>query len=211
MGMKKYSKATESIGQKFGKLTVVSLVNFDKFGNQKVLCYCDCGKEKITALTRLKKGDTTSCGCLRLENANKQLIKASKNNPKIKGKSEPRIATAKLVYRRYSDGDISFDDFMLLSQKPCFYCREPPSNKTNYYITKTGKYSKERQSLGYFIYNGLDRVNSKLPHNLDNVVPCCVHCNKAKLDRTQDDFFRWIARVYSTHPIYSAVPIANLT
>jgi hypothetical protein len=200
-GMRKYSKAAESIGGKFGKLTVVSLANFDKFGNQRVLCSCDCGKEKIAVLTRLRKGDTTSCGCSRSENANKQLIRANKNNPKIKGKSEPRIATAKLVYRRYSDGDISFDNFMILSQKPCFYCGAEPSNKTNYYLTKDGRYSKERQLLGYFIYNGLDRVDSKLPHNLDNVVPCCVYCNKAKLDRTLEEFLAWVARVHNLHTI----------
>jgi hypothetical protein len=197
--MRKYSKAEEAVGQKFGKLTVLSLVNFDKSGNRKALCLCDCGKEKIAVLNKLRTGNTNSCGCLRLENANKQLANASEHNPKIKGKSDPRTATAKIVFRRYSDGDLSFDNFLTISQQHCFYCGAEPSNKTNYYITKNSKYSKERQVLGYFIYNGLDRVDSKLPHNLDNVVPCCIYCNKAKLDRNQKDFFAWIAKVYDLH------------
>lgn len=198
--MKKvHLKAEDSLGQKFGKLTVISLLTFDKFGNRKVLCACDCGKDKVAVLAKLKNGDTRSCGCLRIENANKQLVGASKNNPNMKGKSEPRIATAKIVFRRYSDGDLSFDDFLILSQKDCFYCGSQPSNKTNYYITKNTKYSKERQALGYFIYNGLDRVDSKLPHNVDNVVPSCIHCNKAKLNRTQEEFFNWVAKVHAMH------------
>jgi 5-methylcytosine-specific restriction endonuclease McrA len=29
----------------------------------------------------------------------------------------------------------------------------------------------------------------------DNVVACCKNCNVAKLDRTQEDFLKWIKRV----------------
>jgi hypothetical protein len=190
----------ELVNQKFGRLTIVSLANFNKFHQRRVLCVCECGSKKVVLLNKLKTGQTNSCGCLRSENASKQLTGASNKNPKIKGKSEPRIATAKIVYRRYSDGNLSFDDFLSLSQKECFYCGAPPSNKTNYYITKESKYSKERQALGYFIYNGLDRINSELPHDIDNVVPSCIYCNKAKLDRTQEDFFAWVAKVHDLHP-----------
>lgn len=197
--MRKYSKSEESIGQKFGRLTVINLINFDRFGNRKALCICDCGKEKITTLAKLKNGDTKSCGCLRLENAKKQLDNASKNNPKLKGKSIPEIATAKIVYARYSDGNLSFDNFLLLSRQNCFYCGVPPCNKTNHYITKDSRYSKERQLNGYFTYNGLDRVDNKLPHNIDNVVPCCISCNKAKLDRSKENFFAWIVKIYNLH------------
>lgn len=52
------------------------------------------------------------------------------------------------------------------------------------------------------IYNGLDRVDSKLPHNINNVVPCCIHCNKAKLDRTQDEFYAWVEKVHRLHPYH---------
>lgn len=190
----------ELIGQRFGKLTVIRLVNFNKHHQRRILCLCDCGNEKIVLANKIKTGQTSSCGCLRIENSKNQLAKACDKNPKIKGKSEPRIATAKIVYRKYSDGNLSFDDFLKFSQQNCFYCGVEPSNTTNYYITKTTKYSKERQISGYFTYNGLDRINSKFPHNLDNLVTSCIDCNKAKLDRTQEEFFIWIARVYAIHP-----------
>jgi len=52
-------------GQRFGKLTVVSL---DKnTGNRKARwnCICDCGKKIITIGCDLRSGRTTSCGCSR--------------------------------------------------------------------------------------------------------------------------------------------------
>jgi hypothetical protein len=48
---------------------------------------------------------------------------------------------------------------------------------------------------GWFIYNGLDRIDSSLRHNKDNVVPCCSVCNTAKLDLTVEEFYNWIDRV----------------
>ena len=198
--MSKNIKAQESVGQKFGKLLVVGLVNFNRHGQRRVRCICDCGKEKIATLNRLKMGETQSCGCLRIDNANKQLKKAVKYNPNIKAKLEPRLATAKIIYRsRYSDGNLTFDDFLRLSQQNCYYCESPPSNTTNYYITKDNRYSKERQLMGYFTYSGLDRIDSNLSHDIDNVVPSCIHCNKAKLNYSREDFFAWIEKVYNLH------------
>lgn len=195
-----YSKAEDSVGQKFGMLTVTGLLNFDKFGNRKVLCICDCGNEKKAALYKLRNGDTRSCGCLQKQNANKQLEKAAANNPNLLKKQEPRLATAKNTWRnRYSDGNLSFDDFMVLSQQNCFYCGCPPSNRTNCYLTKDNRYSEIRQLSGYFIYSGLDRIDSNLPHNLDNVVPSCIRCNKAKLEQSKEHFFAWISKVYELH------------
>ena len=196
---RKNSKAEESLNKKFGRLLVVKLLNFDKFYNRKVLCICDCGKEKIATLAKLKSGDTKSCGCFRLESAMRQLEGASRKNSKLKGKSEPRIGTAKIVFARYSDGNLSFDDFLIMSQQNCFYCDVEPSNIFNHYICGDARYSPERVAQGYFTYNGLDRVSSKLPHDLDNVVPCCIRCNKAKLTQSKEEFFSWISKVYKLH------------
>lgn len=185
--------------EKFGRLIILNVVSNDRFGFKRVNCLCDCGNQKIVRLDRLRSGNTQSCGCLRIENATKQLAGASQANPLLKDKSEPRIATAKIVYRRYSDGNLSFEKFLELSQKNCFYCGTSPCSTTNYYITKNSKYSKERISKGYFTYNGLDRVDSSKPHNIDNVVPSCITCNKAKLQQSQVEFFDWISRVYNLH------------
>lgn len=192
-------KTETFLNQKFGKLTIIRVIGVDKFGNKRVNCLCDCGNEKNASINKLRSGNTRSCGCLKSENAIKQLVGACQLNPNLRGKSEPRLATAKIVYRRYADGDLSFESFLDLSQKKCFYCNATPSNTTNYYLTKNTKYSKERQLKGFFIYNGLDRVNNSYPHNLDNVVPCCITCNKAKLQQTKEEFLNWICRVFNIH------------
>lgn len=48
-------------GQKFGKLTVVSLYSTSP---RKFLCYCDCGGQAIVEPGNLKNGHTQSCGCI---------------------------------------------------------------------------------------------------------------------------------------------------
>jgi hypothetical protein len=48
----------------------------------------------------------------------------------------------------------------------------------------------------FFIYNGLDRLNQKLPHNKDNVVPCCSECNYMKRDMSKDVFVDKIKEIH---------------
>jgi hypothetical protein len=55
------------VGERFGRLIVLSSSGKDKFGNYKWLCKCDCGNEIITKGIYLKKGETRSCGCLAKE------------------------------------------------------------------------------------------------------------------------------------------------
>ena len=49
------------IGQKFGKLTVVSLYSISP---RKYLCNCECGGQAIVQPGNLKDGHTQSCGCI---------------------------------------------------------------------------------------------------------------------------------------------------
>ena len=60
-------KAIDIIGQKFGRLTVLSQA---PSRNHKAfwLCQCDCGNQKEICGNLLKTGNTKSCGCLGREN-----------------------------------------------------------------------------------------------------------------------------------------------
>ena len=51
------------IGQKFGKLTVISLTEQRKFGGRVWHCKCDCGNECDVLAQYLKRKSTQSCGC----------------------------------------------------------------------------------------------------------------------------------------------------
>lgn len=61
------SNAADLTGKKLGKLTVVERVGTAK--NRKViwLCKCECGNTTEVQSDKLLSGETTSCGCARVE------------------------------------------------------------------------------------------------------------------------------------------------
>lgn len=67
-GRKSYlkEKGTKNlVGQRFGKLTVVELLEeSNKFHRRQYRCKCDCGNEIVTSSICLIGGHTKSCGCL---------------------------------------------------------------------------------------------------------------------------------------------------
>jgi 5-methylcytosine-specific restriction endonuclease McrA len=175
------------IGKVFGKLTV--LESAGKIGADNAWkCICECGNFKTTISATLNRGNAQSCGCLALQ--------ARSKSGKANAKLDPKLGTAKNVYiKKYNDGDLTFDDFLNLSQFNCNYCGKPPANKTNRYYNK--QYTKERMQDGYFVYNGLDRINSKLLHTLDNVVTSCKRCNQAKNNMELGDFLNHLKKIHS--------------
>lgn len=61
------------VGEKFGRLLIVE---FFKMGNQGSIwkCQCDCGKIVYRSIGALASGNTTSCGCYRLERVRDSLL-----------------------------------------------------------------------------------------------------------------------------------------
>lgn len=180
-------------GQIFGRLTVLLFSHKDKWSSSHYSCRCLCGTEKIIDGRALKRGATTSCGCFQKERAGKAALKSRKNG---------RMVSAKAVWStRYKDG-CSFELFLELSQKPCFYCGTLPTNSFNNYLMKNGNkhssVSQEWIEQSAFIYNSLDRIDSNFAHIETNIVPCCKMCNYAKRDMTLDQFREW-ARTLTTH------------
>ena len=57
-------KTLELIGQRFGKLVVISYIGYYK-NRSFVKCHCDCGNETIACIKELKTGNVKSCGCLK--------------------------------------------------------------------------------------------------------------------------------------------------
>lgn len=58
---------TVTLGQVFGRLTVVSRAPNDKTRNSQWNCVCECGTQKIVRSKCLKLGKVKSCGCLQRE------------------------------------------------------------------------------------------------------------------------------------------------
>ena len=125
--------------------------------------------------------DTQSCGCYQKEKLSKR------------SKIEYGLSSKKAAYGVYKDGakkrnlsfNLTFDQFLILTQQNCFYCGSKPNNL---YKNICGN--------GNFIYNGIDRLDNTKGYTLDNVVPCCYQCNWAKRDLSINEFISWVNRIY---------------
>lgn len=172
--------------QKYGKLTVLRPSDISK--RSAWICSCDCGGKTVVSTSHLRSGHTKSCGCIKKEMALEKVIQMAKKNRKY----SPKISSARSIWIRvYKDGNLEFEEFLKLSAKNCYYCSAIPKSKYNHQ-KQYSTYSPNND----FIYNGLDRVDSSKPHDLDNVVPCCKWCNYSKRERSVEEFKKWIIKVH---------------
>jgi hypothetical protein len=172
--MKEIHPIIDLTNQKFGMLLVIKQVpNIQKDGKvrrgAKWECLCDCGKTtyKVHYELTANNDKDRSCGCAYITYKGEQSIAAT-------------------VYKNtYSDGDLPIEVFFEMIQQPCFYCGAIASNSI---AGSNPKYTLH--------YNGLDRLSNALPHNIDNVVPCCKTCNYGKHIMNVEEFAAWIKKVY---------------
>lgn len=168
-------------GRKFGRLTVLTYAGQDKSGSRMWECRCECGKIKIIRGQSIKRGITKSCGCLQKEVLVKMLTKpkgvASFNYLFSKYKREAK--------RRGIGFKLDEGFFRVITKMNCFYCGKKPSQK-----------SGQRKFNGHYIFNGIDRLNSKSGYTKDNCVPACGDCNLAKQSLTKLEFINLINRIY---------------
>lgn len=60
-------RTIDETGNRYGRLTVVCRAGSNKKGIAKWLCKCDCGGETIVLGSKLRRGETKSCGCFEQE------------------------------------------------------------------------------------------------------------------------------------------------
>lgn len=82
---------------------------------------------------------------------------------------------------------LELDDLKRLISQDCHYCGVTGFNSVQY-RSKSGVTES-------FKYNGLDRVDSAGHYTVDNVVPCCPICNRAKGSVSYEEFMAWISRL----------------
>lgn len=61
-------KFVDMEGQKFYRLTIVRQADKDAHGRVCWLCLCDCGRQIVVPIYRLKNDNTKSCGCFKTDN-----------------------------------------------------------------------------------------------------------------------------------------------
>lgn len=152
-------------GQKIGKLLVKETVMIE--GKCHSVCLCDCGQECTIYSLKLTNGERTSCGCKKAKAD--QLYPASKSYKifEERDKFKEKSVAGVIWSHQYKDGNLEFDDFWRLCQSNCHYCGAKPSNNSSQYGTNLN-------------YHGLRKIDSGLPHNLDNVVTACRECKIAQ-------------------------------
>jgi hypothetical protein len=173
------------LGQKYGTLTVIEYLGKKQYGKRTYnnwKCACQCGRttESITSNLR-NKHPNKSCGCKkeekRLSKIKKPLYQASMLWLYRTYKS--RIHSKKLQF------ELSVENFQKITSSDCFYCGERPSQKAN-----------NNRNNGSYIYNGIDRIDNNQGYTLENSRPCCGICNAAKNTMSEENFFKWIKKVY---------------
>ena len=112
-------KKRDLTGEKFGRLTVVSLApskNMKSFWN----CVCGCGKKKVVGAYKLLSGNTKSCGCKKKEAPPEDILQRRI----LRQKSVSKETRAKL-YEHIVE-TCSTQGFKLLTSKETFIGLENP-------------------------------------------------------------------------------------
>ena len=173
-------------GMRFGKLVVQSLHHSQPKGkaNQLVrywFCICDCGGTAVIRGSHLDMPSrsrakvTRSCGCERLRYQHGEEWKTKS----IRSGTAFRLCLSQYKSNAKNKGrawDLTDDQFRELTSSPCHYTGKMPSTK------------KTARSGEIYIYNGIDRVDSKVGYTLENCVPCCEAVNRMKMDLSKEEF-----------------------
>jgi hypothetical protein len=142
-------------------------------------CRCDCGETTIVEGKSLRLGHTQSCGCWGIEKKSKPTGHA------------PFVALydnyRKNASNRGLEWNLTEDQVREITKRNCFYCGIEPKQK---------RYARSASRENFYVYNGIDRVDNNKGYIPDNVVACCIHCNRAKRTRTLNEFVAWAERLH---------------
>jgi DNA polymerase III subunit gamma/tau len=167
-------------GDVFGKLVVLAEGELICYPSGKikrqVWVQCECGKpKKLVSATSLTQSTNPirSCGC---ESRLKYLYAGESAFQRVWNQYK---SNCRLKQRNF---DLTRERFKQYLQQECYYCGVPPAQ-----VSKVG--------TNYFLYNGIDRLDSKLGYFLDNCISCCRICNQAKSTMSPSEFLAWTSRV----------------
>ena len=184
-GCKKRQVRDNLVGMRFGRLVVTGgpiRKQVERPAKSRLethwSCECECGNSVNASGAHLKNGDVQSCGCYRLS----QLRQAICVPNAIRARSYVVSGYKKGAKERGLVWSLTNDEAITVAEKPCHYCKIPPQRREC--VSK-----KVEVEL-----NGLDRKNSTVGYTLDNVVPCCSICNRAKSDMPYEEFIAYLSR-----------------
>ena len=173
------------IDQIFHNLTVLERIsNFEGRKRTYYKCKCVCGTITYIEGSKLLNGHTKSCGCFKIKQAKNNYWNRKQFGESLKNRlydSYKRNAK-----NRNNIFNLTKEEVFELFKQNCYYCGVIPSKK----IIKKGFY-------GYFIYNGIDRLDNNKGYTKENSVSCCSFCNYTKNKTDFKEFIVWIRKVYN--------------
>lgn len=178
----KSEQVDQLIGKIFDRLAVLTYSHTNKWYDKYYKCLCSCGKEKVISRQALISGRTRSCKCLLIERAKETKRNKLPDNGGIK--NQLFLLHKRVAKHRKIDFLLTKEEHRNIVKQCCYYCGDKPSN---YFTT-------ERYNFGIY-YSGLDRSDNTKGYTLANVVACCMTCNRAKNDKTLEEFNTWINRL----------------
>ena len=164
--------------QRFGRLIALKDVGRDKKKSVLWLCTCDCGNETTVNADSLRSGNTKSCGCYHKIKTRKLFSRSPEEN----GLQKVFCDYKKSARNKQLKFGISKKEFKILITSNCHYCGNTPGNCLT-------------QRNGFYIYQGIDRVDNTKGYVPGNVVPCCIICNRWKNTLTFDEFRTRVIRI----------------
>ena len=82
VGCAQKQRRLDLVGERFGRLVVLEMLDPDKHQKTTARCVCDCGRLHIAEASSIKRGTVKSCGCL--------LSESRGDNTKTHGLSDTR-------------------------------------------------------------------------------------------------------------------------
>lgn len=194
---KKYQYYDCEIGQRLHRLVVVERLPPLVPGrlSRRFRCRCDCGNfvehEANYLYTHVK-----SCGCLASETRaangrNNRLKNGNASRNSLIAQYRKNCAQERGLECVLTDGE-----FDVLFAGDCFFCGVPPFRTIRRGSTGTP-----------FTFNGIDRLDNIKGYTSDNVVSCCLQCNRAKGKLSVEEFLAWIKKTHDHTVQTKHVPI----
>lgn len=178
--MRKLNIRYDYAGKRFYSLVGIRRTEGEqKFKSSMWVWKCDCGDEVSYFSRDVMMGRRKACE--KCEPINRKTTYIGDG-----------VAAYNSVYRRYKkearsrgyEFELDSEDVAYITKQNCHYCGKPPS-------TKTGT----KNATGFYLYNGIDRVDNSKGYYIDNVVPCCTECNYSKRNRGYFQFVEWVHKI----------------
>jgi hypothetical protein len=184
MGAKNSSKYTGYFkpGQTFGKYTIINgnIIKGNNNGESKVECLCECGNINIVSCLTLIKG--VSNGCMLCTHSKK-----GKEHPSFNGYKEiPGSWFSRYSKSKKQEFNITIEDIYDLWIKQNKKCALSGLG-ISFENTNT---KKTRHRFDLICTASLDRIDSSLPYNKDNVQLVHKHINIMKNNHNQEYFIK---------------------